>query len=112
MAERHVGALVVVADQRPIGIITDRDLTLRVLAHAHDAHTPVGNVMSPRPFVVHEHDRVDQALYLMRRSGVRRLPIVDDHGKLVGLVSLDDLLVLLSSELSSGIDAVMENRGP
>jgi CBS domain-containing protein len=112
MEQRHVGALVVVERDRPIGIVTDRDLALRALGRWLGPNVPVADVMSSDLIVVHEEHRLDEALYVMRRSGVRRLPIVDNGGRLVGMVTLDDLLVMLSGELSFGIEAVMQNRGP
>jgi CBS domain-containing protein len=112
MEQRHVGALVVVERDRPIGIVTDRDLALRALGRWRGPNVPVAEVMSTELVVVHVGDRLDEALYTMRRTGVRRLPIVDDTGFLVGVVSLDDLLVLLTGELSFGIEAVTQNRGP
>jgi CBS domain-containing protein len=108
----HVGCVVVVAEGRPIGIVTDRDLALRVLAANRPSHTPVREVMSGDLAVARLHDSIDLAVFAMRQHGVRRLPIVDDAGTLVGLVALDDLLVLLAGETSSAIEAVLENRGP
>ncbi len=112
MHTHHVGAIVVVENERPVGIVTDRDLALRIVAAGRDATTPIRQVMSRDLVVVRQDELVDQALLSMRRSGVRRLPIIDRDGRLVGLVALDDLLVLLSGELSSTAEAVMDNRGP
>jgi len=57
-------------------------------------------------------DSIDSTFNSMRRRGVRRLPIVDDEGLLVGLVAMDDLVVMLSGEVASLAEAVMDNRGP
>jgi CBS domain-containing protein len=113
MRERHVGAIIVVEANRPVGMITDRDLALRVVGDHRDANTRLAEVMSHRPVALHESDSIDQALFTMRREGVRRLPILDDReGAIVGLVSIDDLLVLLAGELSSTAEAIIDNRGP
>jgi CBS domain-containing protein len=112
MRERHVGAIVVVEGERPLGMITDRDLALRVVAAERSANTPLTEVMSRKLAALQVTDTIDQALFTMRREGVRRLPILDREGAIVGLVSLDDLLVLLAGELSSTAEAIIDNRGP
>lgn len=100
MADRNVGALVVVdQDDRPIGLLTDRDIALQVVAHAQDPFKmSVADVMTPAPRVVTEDAPVETALAHMRSGGFRRLPVVDNAGCLVGLLSLDDVLRLLSEE--------------
>lgn len=112
MESEHVGAVLVVEGGVPIGIVTDRDLALRVLARGNGPTACVREVMTREPVTIGVDALLDEALYAMRNSGVRRLPIVDSRGKLVGLVALDDLMVLLSAELSSGAQAVLDNRGP
>ncbi|RKH05133.1 CBS domain-containing protein [Corallococcus sp. CA053C] len=114
MRGRHVGALVVVEDElRPVGMLTDRDIVTRVVAERKDARAvPVSDVMSPRLAVAHVDDTLDQTLFAFKKLGVRRLPIVDELGRMVGLVSIDDVLVLLSAELDQTAAAVRENQGP
>lgn len=101
MAQRGVGTLVVVNEARePIGIITDRDLITRVLSPGKNARTTlVGSVMTLRPKRVREETPIEKALSIMRDGQFRRLPVVDGDGKLTGIVSIDDILLLLSSEL-------------
>jgi CBS domain-containing protein len=111
MRDRHVGAVVVVDDARPVGIVTDRDLVVRLLAD-YKADTLVAAVMTRDPAVARVDDAIDFAFYTMRENGVRRLPIVDAAGALIGLVAVDDLLVLLGGEVSSIVEAVVDNRGP
>ena len=100
MNTRNVGTLVVVDDQKcPIGIITDRDLAVRVVAKGLDPNsTIVESVMSPTPDSVKESTPIESAIAAMRAGPHRRLPVVDDESKLIGLVSLDDILDLLSEE--------------
>jgi CBS domain-containing protein len=101
MAKRNVGTLVVLdADKRPQGIVTDRDLVMRVLAPARDPRASrVGDVMSPAPHVIAETAPIEEALTRMRAGGFRRLPVVDAAERLVGIVSLDDVLGLLAEEM-------------
>ncbi|RKG54409.1 CBS domain-containing protein [Corallococcus sp. AB011P] len=114
LRDQHVGALVVVQeDLRPVGMLTDRDIVTRVLAARKDAAaTSVADVMSPKPFVARLTDSIDMTLFALRQHGVRRLPIVDEQGRVAGLVSLDDLWVLLSAELDQTAAVVRDNQGP
>ncbi|MEX0704553.1 MAG: CBS domain-containing protein [Planctomycetales bacterium] len=103
MHNRKVGTLVVLdAEQRPVGIVTDRDLTVRVLAAARDPlTTTVGEVMTQSPRTVHESTPIEDALSTMRAAPCRRIPVVDGEGCLVGLLSLDDILDLLREEFDA-----------
>lgn len=100
MLDRKVGTLVVVnADHEPVGIVTDRDLTIRVLAETRDpARTILADVMTRHLSLVSLDTRVEDALRLMRVGAVRRLIVTNPSGKLAGLVSLDDILALLHRE--------------
>lgn len=101
MHQRTIGALVVVDDEaRPMGIVTDRDLVIRVLAATRDPlTTPACDVMTPYPKTVKEDTPIELALQLMRSGAFRRLPVVGKKGQLVGIVTLDDIMMLLSEEL-------------
>lgn len=113
MRDRHVGAVLVVDEDRPVGIITDRDIVARAIVEGRDPNTtPVRDVMSRSLTVVRAADKIDDAIIAIRTSGVRRLPIVNAAGKAVGIVTLDDLVVLLAGELSMAAGAVQSNRGP
>jgi CBS domain-containing protein len=105
---RGVGCLVVVdAGQRPIGILTDRDIVMRVLRrHADADRVQVGAVMQREPSFVREDSPLDSAVRVMRRDTVRRLPVVDEAGRLVGILGVDDALQLLASELAGVAQAV------
>jgi len=105
MRENHVGSLVVVAKAGapvlPIGMITDRDLVVGVMALGLDpAKTLVEAVMRPRIALVRESEGLGRAIALMRAEGVRRLPVVDADGSLVGILAADDLIELFADELS------------
>lgn len=102
MATRAVGTLVVVDDERrPVGMITDRDLTLRVLAVGGDPiDTCLRDVMTGHVESLRDDASIEDALAAMRAGGVRRLPLVDRAGRLTGIVSLEDVLALLSREMA------------
>jgi CBS domain-containing protein len=102
MHQRTVGALVILdAARAPVGILTDRDIVERVVSVSRDPHTTkVQDVMTTAPKTIREHGAIENALSLMRAQGVRRLPVVDDQNRLVGLVTLDDILMLLAEEFA------------
>jgi CBS domain-containing protein len=102
MRSRKVGAVVIVNRRgKPIGVLTDRDIAVKVVAQGADPATVrVGSLISRKPTVIHESAGILDATKLLSRRGVRRLPVVSQSGKLVGIISLDDLLMLIGSELS------------
>ena len=102
MRTRNVGALVIVNGRdKPIGMVTDRDIAVKVVAQGADpASVRVGALITRRPTVITEDAGILDATKLLSRRGVRRLPVVSRTGKLIGILSLDDLLMLLGSELS------------
>ena len=100
MAQDDVGTLIVVEASKPVGIITDRDLVLRVMAkELRPQATSVSVAMTRDPVCVTEHMALEEAIALMRGYHVRRLVVVNEHNELVGVLSLDDLLLKLSEEL-------------
>jgi CBS domain-containing protein len=111
--QRTVGVLVILNDAKhPIGIVTDRDLAIRVVAGGKEPYTTlVGHVMTPEPKTVSEETPIESALSLMRSGGFRRLPVVDADGKLVGLGTLDDILMLLAEEFAD-VGALLERESP
>ena len=113
MHQHTVGVLVILNDaKQPIGIVTDRDLVIRAVAGGKDPYTtPVGHVMTPEPKTVSEDTPIESALSLMRSGGFRRLPVVDHDGRLVGLVTLDDILMLLAEEFAD-IGKLLERETP
>jgi CBS domain-containing protein len=113
MLERKVGTLVILDQvKRPVGLLTDRDLVLRVLAPGQDPRqTSVGAVMTKEPKTVTEGTPIEQALVLMRSGAFRRLPVVGGDGTLVGLISLDDILSLLAEEIQE-VGTLVEREMP
>jgi CBS domain-containing protein len=105
MAENHVGNLVVVEDiggrRVPVGIITDRDIVRNVVANALDASVfTLGDLMARDLVTVREDQGVFECMQQMRINGIRRMPVLDMKGGLVGIISLDDLIQLLAEEMS------------
>lgn len=92
MANTDVGTLPVVDGKEIVGILTDRDITVRAVAPGLDPdQTPVRDVMTPQIVCCLEDDSVEDAAALMRQNQVRRLVVLDGQGRLAGIVSLADL---------------------
>lgn len=104
MGRLHVGTLVVTGgdgeSSAPIGILTDRDLVVEVMAQGLDPATvTVNDVMHDELLVGEEGDDVGSALELMQERGVRRMPVVDGDGALIGIVALDDMLQVYARDI-------------
>lgn len=105
MRQHHVGDLVIVdqggTDKQPVGIVTDRDIVVSVIALGLDpVSLLVGDIMSEDLDTCRADDDVYETIERMHRRGVRRLPVVDGNGCLSGIVSADDLLGFLAEEMS------------
>lgn len=112
MRRKNVGALVVVNSGRPQGILTDRDITMGVVAQGHDPTTmTVAELMRRDPTVIREDRGIFDAIKLLSAKGVRRLPVVNRTGKLTGIIALDDLLMLLGSEMGHVSHALSRGLG-
>jgi CBS domain-containing protein len=103
MRERNVGCLVVaeaagpLGGERPIGMLTDRDIVTHAIAGAADLRSiVVDDVMTRHPVTVWSSATIDEALQQMRDGRVRRVPVVDDRGRLAGILALDDIFEHLS----------------
>ena len=104
MRQHHVGDVLVVEDrngiQVPVGIVTDRDLVMEIMAPELDGTViTVGDIMAHELVTVKGSTGIFEAIQYMRQKAVRRLPIVNESDGLVGILTLDDLLELLSEEL-------------
>jgi len=94
MKEADVGDVVVAEDGRLIGILTDRDIVVRVLAeHLDPEKTKVADIASTDVRTLRPEDGVEKAVEVMRESAVRRIPVVDDDGQLKAIVSIGDLAI-------------------
>ncbi|WP_254766682.1 CBS domain-containing protein [Salinilacihabitans rarus] len=113
MRDERVGSVVVTEAGAPVGIVTDRDLTVRVLAtDADPAALDAADVMSPDLHAIGPDDGFYQATEMMRRYGVRRLPVVDDDRNLRGIITADDLNELLADEHQEMAGVVRAQRPP
>jgi CBS domain-containing protein len=103
MREKHVGFLIVSDGSqhgRVVGVLTDRDIVVAVLAQEVDARAlKVGDVMTRNPLVIDEAQSIETVLRHMREAGVRRVPVVDLSGALTGVLSIDDVLERIAEQL-------------
>jgi len=108
MRERHIGALPVTEDEQLVGMITDRDIATRVVAeNAVPETTSVGEVYSRDLITVEPSNELEEALQLMARHQVRRLPVVE-NGKLVGMVAQADIALKESERTRELVEAISE----
>jgi CBS domain-containing protein len=102
MRTHHVGSVVVTGagTGKPVGIVTDRDIVMEVVAMGLDPATlTAGDIMTASPAVARAGDDALWALKIMRDRGVRRLPVIDDQGELAGLLAFDDVVQYLGTTL-------------
>ena len=98
MLDENVGSVPIVEARRCVGTITDRDIALRVVAHALPPDTPVSDVSSKQVVTIDPQQSVDEAMRLMGEHRVRRLPVCEEDGKIVGVVAQADIARHASGE--------------
>lgn len=117
MKKHHVGGLVVLeagAKGKPLGIITDRDIVLSVVAENQPLNTPVQDVMTREVVMVPKTQGIAEVVDRMANKGVRRIVVVDESGQACGLVSVDDILQLVAREINGLgrlVDRQLQNEG-
>ena len=104
MRENHVGDLLVLdhtkGNRKPVGIVTDRDIVVAIVALGLDPSVlTAGDIMGPELETAPDDQGVFETISQMRRAGVRRIPVVNKQGYLVGIMSVDDLIQLLAEEM-------------
>jgi CBS domain-containing protein len=112
MRKHHVGALVMVDEsRRPVGMVTDRDIAIEVVAAGLVPQTVrVGEIVQRSLTTVTADAGWDETVRLMSVNGVRRLPVVDADGHLIGIVSFDDVLLQLAGPLVAMADLAGRER--
>ena len=96
MEEKNVGSVVVVENRKPVGILTDRDIAIRVVAKKADINSIlVKDVMTKNIVTGRDNQRVAELAKVMHENGIRRVPIVNKKGMLSGIITLDDLLYMM-----------------
>lgn len=111
MAAEDVGSAVVVEDQRPVGILTDRDVALAVGQDENLGQREAGEFIEGDPITATTDMSIFEALQRLQDDNVRRLPVVDDEGNLQGIITLDDILVLFGEKIQDATE-VIEAQAP
>lgn len=117
MRDEHVGDLVVVDERSgrpvPVGILTDRDIVVGLVAKDvdHLKQLDVGDMLTSELVTAREGDDLTDVLECMRRQGIRRMPVVDEGGALVGIFTFDDLIGHLSEDLAAVVSLIGRERG-
>jgi CBS domain-containing protein len=112
MRDKRVGAVVVTGSAKPAGMLTDRDITVSVVAEGRDPATvPVGEVMHKSPAMIRADQGLLDAARIFGARGIRRLPVVDKKGALIGILALDDVLMLLGTEMGHVASALAKELG-
>jgi CBS domain-containing protein len=106
MRENKIGYLIVTDRKKdsgkPVGVITDRDIVVKVTARDVDPHSvTVGDVMTPEPLLAADDDGISETLRRMRQLGVRRVPVVGPRGQITGVLSIDDVVDHVVAELAN-----------
>ena len=112
MKKHHVGGIVVIeADgvKKPLGVLTDRDIVLAVVAENRSLSTPISEIMSKDIVTVTKGSGIASAIDQMEQKGVRRIIVIDEAGDACGLVSSDDILQLLAREMY-GLGKLVEKQ--
>ncbi len=113
MREKNVGSVVIVTgDNRPTGVITDRDLTIGVMAREKNpGEVRAGEIATRDVVTFRDSMGIYEAIQKMTAEGIRRMPVVDDAGKLIGIVTMDDIIRMMGEEMAA-IAKNIEKQSP
>lgn len=111
MADEDVGSVIVVDDGRPTGVLTDRSIALALEDSPDVAEQTAGDLAGGDPITATPDATLFDILEMMGQEGIRRVPIVDEEGQLQGVVSLDDVIVVLGSELGNAAETIESQVG-
>ena len=108
MRDKNVGSIVVLdSDKKPLGMVTDRDIAVRVVAEGKDPKsTHLKEIMSKETVVLRQDQGIFETTKMMSEKGIRRIPVVDTEGKLAGIICLDDLIMMFGQEVANIANAI------
>ena len=102
MEDAKVGAVIVMENNLPVGIVTDRDFSVKVVSHAYQITAPVKQIMSSPLISINSDETVRMAADLMHDRRIRKIPVIDD-GKVVGIITATDIVNLLAVSVEEDI---------
>lgn len=106
LESENVGAIVVAENDEPVGIVTDRDVALAINEDSNIGTEAVRSVMTADPVTLHEGEEAMEISQAIDEHNVRRIPIVDDNGKLAGIATLDDLIATVGEQLDNVAETI------
>jgi len=110
MEQQNVGCVVIADGEKPVGIVTDRDIMLRVVLKEKDPRsTPISESMTRNPVVFPDTTGAAEAFRTWKEHNFRRVPLVDADGRISGIVSLDDLVQLVGEEMTA-VTAIIQKQ--
>jgi CBS domain-containing protein len=113
MNDNHIGALIIIDDERgtmPIGLITDRDIALKACKEGTNLNDiQINDIMTKDLVILKDDQGIKETLDIMSEKGIRRAPVVNHNNELIGIISLDDLTLLLAEEIQS-ISKLIRNQ--
>jgi CBS domain-containing protein len=105
MCERNIGGLLVVEHEKLLGIFTERDYARKLILKGKGSKdTPISEIMTKNPFTVSPSTSIDECMQMMTNKHIRHLPVVDDDDKLVGMISIGDVVRFIIEEQKSIIE--------
>ncbi len=112
MENERVGSIIITKDNKPEGIITDRDIAVKVTGkNRNPEDVGAKEIMTEKPFTVNKDEGVFEVIRKTADRRVRRIPIVEENGDLAGIITLDDLIVLLATEVNT-LSRVIQAESP
>lgn len=113
MRAEDVGSIPVVENGKLTGIVTDRDIVIRAIAEGKNAETEIGDVMTAEIFSAKENDFVFEAIRLMGDKQIRRIPVVNDAGELVGIIAMADVALEMEDqhEIAETLEDISSGAG-
>ena len=106
LESENVGAVVITEEEEPVGIVTDRDIVVAFTEHDDLPSLTAGDVMTEDPVTLEADEEGMEISRTIGEHGVRRLPVVDSDGKVVGIVTLDDLVATIGEQLDNVADTI------
>lgn len=111
MDSEGVGSVVIADGDEPMGIVTDRMIAMYLKDHGDMESVSVSDVMSEDLITIDESASHFEALQMMSENGIRRIPVVENGGSLRGIITLDDLIVVMAAEMSNASDVIEQQAG-